>query len=145
MGASVHNWRPKKKHVWDYREIPDNPETEDLYPGIDVRSMITEHTVEGNDNAVLGHCFFPPNSGHHKHRHTETPEIMYVIKGRLVAGVTTEEGDVETVLEPGTAIFVKKNQVTWCRNPFDETVEFIFSYYGEPSHEKSNEIDMRNE
>lgn len=145
MGATVENWKPKKKHVWNYSEIPNDAQTEELYPGIDVKFIITENNVEGNDSAVFAHCFFPPNSGHHKHRHTKAPEMMYVIKGRLIAGVTTEEGDIETVLEPGKAIFVKKNQITWCRNPFDETVEFVSSYYGVGSHEESDEIDARQE
>lgn len=141
-GPGVYNFRPKKKQVWNYMELPEDPEIAEIMPGFEIQYMITEHTVEDNDNAVFGHCIFPAKSGHSKHRHAVAAEIMYVIKGKLVVGVTTDEGDVETVCEPGTAAFVKKNQVMWCRNPFNEPCEFIFSYYGCTTEEKSGYIEI---
>ncbi len=143
MGVGVDGFKPKKKHVWHYLEIPEDPEVAEIMPGFEIEYMITDNTVDGNDSAVFGHCIFPPKSGHHKHKHVNSAETMYVIKGKLVIGVTTEEGDIETVCPPGTALFVKKGQTTWCRNPFDEPVEFVFTYYGVPSLEKSGEVDMR--
>jgi oxalate decarboxylase/phosphoglucose isomerase-like protein (cupin superfamily) len=143
FGAGVDNFKPKKRPVWNYMEIPDDPEVLEIMPGFEIQYMITEDTVEDNDAAVFGHCIFPPKSGHYKHKHTNAPEVMYVIKGKLVTGVTTEEGDVETVCGPGTASYVKKGQTTWCRNPFDEPVEFIFAYFGCSSLEKSGMVDMR--
>ena len=143
MGVGVDDFRPKKKHFWHYLEIPEDPEVAEIMPGFEIEYMITDTTVEGNDSAVFGHCIFPPKSGHHKHKHVNAAESMYVIKGKLVIGVTTEEGDIETVCPAGTALFVKKGQTTWCRNPFDEPVEFVFTYYGVSSLEKSGEVDMR--
>ncbi|MGA2480722.1 MAG: cupin domain-containing protein [Spirochaetia bacterium] len=143
MGVGVDDFRPKKKHAWHYTEIPEDPEVAEIMPGFEIEYMLTDRTVEGNDSGVLGHCIFPPRSGHHKHKHVHAPEAMYVIKGKLVIGVTTEEGDVETVCPAGTALWVKKGQTTWCRNPFDEPTEFIFVYYGVPSLEASGEVDMR--
>jgi mannose-6-phosphate isomerase-like protein (cupin superfamily) len=143
MSVAVDDFRPKKKRAWHYMEIPDDPEVIEIMPGFEIQYMITDRTVEGNDSAVFGHCIFPPKSGHHKHKHTNSPEVMYVIKGNLIIGVTTEEGDEEQVCEPGTALFVKKGQTTWCRNPFNEPTEFIFAYFGVSSLEASGEVDMR--
>jgi oxalate decarboxylase/phosphoglucose isomerase-like protein (cupin superfamily) len=143
MAAGVDDFRPKKKHAWHYMEIPEDPIVTEIMPGFEIQYMITDVTVEDNDSAVLGHCIFPPKSGHYKHKHVNAAEAMYVIKGKLVIGVTTEEGDVETVCKPGTALFVKKGQTTWCRNPYDKPTEFIFAYFGVSSLEASGEVDMR--
>ena len=133
----------EKKQVWHYSEFPEDKEAAALMPGFEIQYMITKDHVEDDTMAVFGHCIFPPKSGHHKHKHVKAAEVMYVIKGKLVIGVTTEEGDVETVCPPGTALFVKKGQTTWCRNPFDEPTEFVFAYFGVPSLEASEEVDMR--
>jgi len=140
MSASLAHWKPVKKNVWDYREVPDDPSVNELMPGFEIQYMITEDTVPDNDKAVFGHCIFPPKSGHDKHRHTEAAEIMYIIRGKLVVGYTTPEGDVEEVCTPGKAAFIPAGVVCWCRNPFEEEVEFVFAYFGCNSLEASGYI-----
>ena len=142
MSAGLAGWKPVKKHVWDYREVPKDPAVTALMPGFEIQYMITGDTVPDNDNAVFGHCIFPPKSGHGKHKHTKAPEIMYVIRGKLIVGYTSPEGDVETVCTPGKAAFIPKNVICWCRNPFDEEVEFIFAYFGCNSLEASGHIEL---
>ena len=70
-------------------------------------------------------------------------EVVYTISGRVVNGVTTEEGDIETICGPGTAAYARKGQPHWTRNPFNEPAEFVFAYFGCSSLAKSGYVDLR--
>ena len=141
MGSSLKSWKPKKKPTWNYLEVPEDPSVSELMPGFEIQYMITGDTVENNDLATFGHCVFPPNSAHDKHLHTKAGEIVYVIKGKLMAGYTSTEGDVETVCSEGTAAYAGPNVWHWVRNPFKEPVEFVFGYFGANGVETSGYKD----
>ena len=143
MAAELTNFKPKKKQSWNWREIPDEPGLDKLMPGFEVQYIITSDTVEGNDNAIFGHAVFPPKASHDKHQHLNASEVAYTVKGKVVNGMTTPEGDVETICTEGQATFVKKGEVHWTRNPYDEPAEVIFAYYGCKSREDSGYVDLR--
>lgn len=143
MSGGLAGWKPVKKNVWDYREIPDDPSVHDLMPGFEIQYMVTGDTVPDNENAVFGHCIFPPKSAHGKHQHLNASEIMYTIRGKVVVGYTTPEGDVEKVCSPGTAAFVPKGVVCWVRNPFEDEAEFVFAYFGCNSLDTSGYVEAR--
>jgi oxalate decarboxylase/phosphoglucose isomerase-like protein (cupin superfamily) len=133
-----------KKQVWHYGEFPEDPEASALMPGFEIQYMITKDHVENDTGAVFGHCMFPPRSSHYAHKHTATEEVVYVIKGKVVNGCVDEKGNrVETECGPGMATFVKKSQVHWTRNPYDEPCEFVFAYYGAPSLNDSGYVDLQ--
>ena len=136
----------EKKQTWHHSEIEEDPEVKRLMPGFEVKWLITEETVEGDTMASFNRCIFPPRSAHYKHTHTNSEEVVYVIKGRVVNGHTNDEGkDVEVVCGEGTATFAKKGQPHWTANPFDEPAEFVSCYFGAPSLEKSGYVDMRTD
>ena len=137
--------REKKKQWWNHIEIEEDPEVKRLMPGIEVKWLITEDTVEGDSMASVNRCIFPPRSGHCKHLHKDGEEVCYIIKGCLSGGYTDENGEnVETELKPGTAIFFKKGQVHWVNNSFDEQAEFISIYFGAPSFNKSGYVEIES-
>src|ERR1700728_3051618 len=96
----------ERKQVWHYSEIETDDETQRLMPGFEVQYMITDETVRGNDEAVFGHCLFPPRTQHFAHKHLKAAEVVYVVKGRVVNGGVEEDGTiVEYECGVGMAIF----------------------------------------
>lgn len=136
---------PIKKHFWHYKEIPKDPKVAELMPEIDLQYVITEDTVPDNNTVVWNHSIFPPGAQHHKHKHMNADEVAYVVKGRCIAGVTIDGKDYEQVCCEGTAIWAKRGQPHWHRNPFDEPCEFVGVYVGCSSLEKSGYVDLRTE
>ena len=134
---------PMKKHIWHWAEIPEDPKVKELMPEINLQYVITEHTVPDNKTACWNHSIFPPGSQHHKHMHKYADEVAYVVRGRCVVGVTIDGVDVEFVVGPGTAVWAKRGQPHWHRNPFNEPVEFVGAYFGVPSVEKSGYVDLK--
>lgn len=130
-----------KKYFWHYSEVPEDPEASKLMPGLELNYLITDETVEDNEQVLLARCVFPPNSAHRRHRHSGADEVIYLIRGRVMAGLATEKGETEKVLGPGGAVFVKKNHVHWFYNPYDEPAEFVCVYVGCSSVEKSGYVD----
>ena len=136
----------EKKNVWHYSEIEEDEETARIMPGFEIQYIITDETVENNDKAVFGHCIFPPKSQHFPHRHLAAQEVVYVFKGRVVNGSVDEDGVIiENECGPGVATHVAQGQIHWTRNPYDEPAEFAFAYYGAPSLEKSDYVDLQAE
>jgi len=126
-----NTWKPeRKKQIWNFREIPEDPAVTALMPGFEIQYMITKDTVEGNDHqAVFGHCVFPGPSSHDKHIHTKSAEIIYVIKGKVLSCYTDQNGeDVENLCGEGSATFAPPNVIHWVKNPFEEPAEFVFFY-----------------
>lgn len=135
-----------KKQVWHYSEIEEDAETARLMPGFEIQYIITDETTPNNDKSVFGHCIFPPKSQHFPHRHLAAEEVVYVFKGRVVNGSVSEDGVItETECGPGMATHVAQGQIHWTRNPYDEPAEFAFAYYGAPSLEKSDYVDVADQ
>lgn len=135
-----------KKQVWHYDEIGTDEETRRLMPGFEIQYIITDENVEDNYSSVFGHCVFPPRSQHFPHKHLAAEEVVYVISGRVVNGSVDENGVMtEHECGPGVATFVKKGQIHWTRNPYDEPCEFVYAYYGAPSLQKSVYVDLKED
>ena len=143
MSGYIGGWKPVKKNVWHYDEINEDPSMDDLMPGFEIQYIIRDDTVPDNDNAIFGHCVFPPKSAHYKHQHLNASEVVYTIRGKVINGFTSPDGDVETVCPAGTAAFAPQGAVHWTRNPFDEEAEFVFAYFGCNSIEDSGYVDLR--
>jgi len=135
--------KPIKKNFWHYKEVPEDPKVNELMPEFEIQYFITEDTVPDNDNVVFIHSIFPPSAQHHRHKHMNSNEIAYLVRGRCIAGVNIDGKDVEMLCEPGTAIWASRGQVHWHRNPFDEPCEFIGVYAGVSSLDKSGYVDLR--
>jgi oxalate decarboxylase/phosphoglucose isomerase-like protein (cupin superfamily) len=135
-----------KKPVWHFSEIGTDEETKRLMPGFEIQYIITDETTDRNTETVFGHCVFPPKSQHFAHKHLKAAEVVYVINGRVVnGGVQTDGTIVEHECKAGVATFVPKGQIHWTRNPYDEPCEFVFAYYGAPSLQKSDYVDLKEE
>ncbi|MBE0532341.1 MAG: cupin domain-containing protein [Rhodospirillales bacterium] len=68
--------------------------------------------------------FAPHTSIHKKHTHPEAEEIMYILKGRGISGVSGEEFEVNA----GDTLWIPRGEVHWFYNPFDDACEFVFIY-----------------
>lgn len=134
-----------KKNFWHFKEVPEDPKVKELMPDFEIEYFINDETVPNNESTVFMHSIFPKGGVHHKHKHMNSDEIAYLIKGRCIAGVTIDGVDVEQVISPGTAVWASRGQVHWHRNPFDEPCEFIGVYSGVSSLEKSGYVDLRTE
>lgn len=138
--------KKQKKQMWHYTEIETDEETAKLMPGFEIQYVITSDNVEDDTMAVAGHCVFPPKSQHFPHTHTKAEEVVYVIKGKVVNGSIDKNGNmIEYECGPGTFTFAKKNEVHWTRNPYDESAEFVFSYYGCNNLKDSGYIDNKDD
>ncbi len=133
----------EKKQVLHFSEIGTDEETARLMPGFEIQYIVTDETVNNDCHSVFGHCVFPPKSQHFAHKHMVAEEVVYVIKGRVVNGSVDEQGvATEHECGPGVATFVKKGQIHWTRNPYDEPCEFVFAYYNTTSLHKSQYVDL---
>jgi mannose-6-phosphate isomerase-like protein (cupin superfamily) len=86
--------------------------------------FIDEERV-GAEDITFGFSKWAPNmSFHKKHAHENAEEIMYILSGRLIAGVKDQEAEVVK----GDTIWVPRGAVHWAYNPFEEPCEFVFIY-----------------
>jgi mannose-6-phosphate isomerase-like protein (cupin superfamily) len=86
--------------------------------------FIDEERVGAKD-ITFGYSKWAPNmSFHKKHAHENAEEIMYILSGRLIAGVKDQEAEVVK----GDTIWVPMGAVHWAYNPFEEPCEFVFMY-----------------
>jgi quercetin dioxygenase-like cupin family protein len=75
---------------------------------------------------AFGEASFPVGGGHGPHRHPNAEEILYVLRGRALQGVSDQERE----LCPGDAALVRRDEVHWTRSLGDEplTLLVIFSH-----------------
>ncbi|MDR1318108.1 MAG: cupin domain-containing protein [Treponema sp.] len=90
--------------------------------------MVDRDTVGSKELSFMYSKFDGKTSIHHKHKHDDCEEVMYIASGRGVGGV----GDHESIQQAGDVIFVPRGAVHWFYNPFDEPLE-MWTVYSKPS------------
>ena len=89
------------------------------------RIIFVDKESVGAEDITFGFSKWAPNmSVHKKHFHENAEEIMYILSGRIMAGVEDQEFEVVK----GDTIWVPRGAVHWSYNPFDEPCEFVFLY-----------------
>ena len=68
------------------------------------------------------------------HRHPNSEEILYVLRGRATQGV----GDEERELRPGDVALVRRDEVHWTRSAGDEPLVLLVLF----SHPKPETVDL---
>jgi len=124
MQRESYSW-PEGTINW--REVQDDPPGEwpGIYGTVDTQQFITRE-ICGSEKLVVGRTKFHKGSCHEPHMHFYAEEYIYCLSGKCVVGA----GDKEFLFTPGDFQFAKVGQVHWLRNPFDEPVEFIWTYSG---------------
>lgn len=85
---------------------------------------VDQDTVGANELTFGFSEFSPKTSVHKSHTHPDCEEIMYILEGHGIGGVS---GDT-AILDPGDILFVPKGEEHWFYNPFDEPCKFLFIY-----------------
>jgi quercetin dioxygenase-like cupin family protein len=89
------------------------------------REILVDEQEAAAEHVTFGFSRFAPRTSiHKKHAHPEAEEIMYILKGRGICGVSDEEFEVRT----GDTLWIPRGAAHWFYNPFDEPCEFIFIY-----------------
>jgi mannose-6-phosphate isomerase-like protein (cupin superfamily) len=94
--------------------------------------LVDQDTVGAKEITFLYTKFDGKTSIHHKHKHDDCEEVMYILSGKGVGGV----GEHETVQQAGDTIFVPRGAVHWFYNPYDEPLE-MYTVYSKPSLKKA--------
>lgn len=86
--------------------------------------LIDQETVGARD-ITFAYCKFAAKTSYHKkHIHENAEEVMYIISGKGIGGVSDKEFEMAT----GDTIWVPRGAVHWAYNPFEEPLEMIFLY-----------------
>ncbi len=89
------------------------------------RIILIDNEQVGAEDITFGFSRFEPNTSiHKKHRHRAAEEIMYILKGKGVAGV----GGQEVELAEGDTLWVPRGADHWFYNPYEIPCEFLFIY-----------------
>lgn len=86
--------------------------------------LIDEQEVAAEDITFGFSSFAPHTSIHKKHSHPEAEEIMYILRGRGMSGVSDQEFEVAA----GDTLWIPRGAIHWFYNPFSEPCEFVFIY-----------------
>jgi quercetin dioxygenase-like cupin family protein len=112
-------------------------------PADEAREMPLPHCVlrwlcQGEFSDLRGLAFgeatFPVGGGHGPHRHPNAEEILYVLRGRALQGVSDEERE----LAPGDAALVRQDEVHWTKSVGDEPLTLLVIF----SHAKPETVDL---
>lgn len=89
------------------------------------REILVDAQQGDAEDVTFGFSRFEPRTSlHKKHTHPEAEEIMYILKGRGMAGAGEDEFEVKA----GDTLWIPRGAVHWFYNPFDEACEFVFLY-----------------
>ena len=89
------------------------------------RIIFVDKERVGAEDITFGFSRYTPGmSLHKKHTHENAEELMYILSGKIVAGVQDQEFEAVK----GDTIWVPRGAVHWVNNPFDEPCEFVFLY-----------------
>ncbi len=90
-----------------------------------LRRILVDEKMGGAEHLTFGYARFDPRTSYHKkHTHPNAEEVFYVIEGKGIGGVNSEERE----LVKGDTVWVPRGAVHWLYNPFDEPCEIIFLY-----------------
>ncbi len=116
---------------------PDDVGDDEGFLGVDIRWMVTNHTFTAPvPHSTLFHVIFPKGAYHGPHLHTETDEVLYIVRGRAIQWVNGEWCD----LVAGAGQYIPKNTIHWMKNFWDNEVEVIGFYPDVANYADSNQI-----
>ncbi|MGI8971232.1 MAG: cupin domain-containing protein [Dehalococcoidia bacterium] len=75
----------------------------------------------GLQGMALGEATFPTGGGHGPHRHPNAEEILYLLRGHALQGVSDEQRE----LQPGDVALVRRDEVHWTRSIGDEPLVLL--------------------
>ena len=115
----------KEYPVVKLEEVSPEPVKEESgWRKMDIRFIITGER-EGSKSGTMFRALFPPGARHMKHSHSNSDEIIYMIRGHGASGV----GKKEHEMRAGCAHFIPKGVTHWLRNLSDtEPVEVVGVY-----------------
>ncbi len=114
------------EHKNKFRIVLEDGRSEPI-PGLDgaSRIILIDRERVGAEDVTFGFSRYAPRgSAHKKHTHPHAEEIMYILRGRGMAGVD----ETETELQAGDTLWVPRGAVHWFYNPYPEPCEFLFLY-----------------
>jgi len=89
------------------------------------RVVLVDKDTVGAEDITFAHCRFEAKTSvHKKHIHQDAEEVIYILSGRGMSGIS----DTEIEMGKGETMFIPRGMVHWFYNPFDEPVEMIFIY-----------------
>jgi len=89
------------------------------------RIVLVDQQTVGAEDITFAYCKFEAKTASHKkHVHQDAEEVIYILSGKGISGVT----DTEVEMRQGETMFVPRGAVHWFYNPFDEPVEMLFVY-----------------
>ena len=112
-------------YVININDVEPAPvELKDGWNGIDIRFVVDE-SRSGSKEVCFWRVVFKPGAKHFKHRHTNSDEVIYFIRGRAASGA----GDEEVEVKAGDVHFISRNTTHWLRNlEPDEDLEVCGCY-----------------
>jgi quercetin dioxygenase-like cupin family protein len=116
---------PKEYPVVKLDDVAPEPVAEvNGWRKMDIRFIITGEKQESKD-CTMFRALFPPGARHMKHRHLNSDELFYMIRGHGASGA----GEKEYEMKAGCAQFVPKGVIHWMRNLSDtEPIEVVGVY-----------------
>lgn len=89
------------------------------------RIILIDQDTVGAEDITFAYCKFEAKTSFHKkHVHKDAEEVMYILSGKGIGGVS----DVEMEMVKGDTIWVPRGEIHWAYNPFDEPMEVLFIY-----------------
>lgn len=87
--------------------------------------VLVDRNKVGAEDITFAYCRFEAEtSSHKKHIHKDAKEVIYILEGKGVSGVS----DMEVEMKKGDTMFVPRGVVNWFCSPFPEPVEMLFVY-----------------
>ncbi len=89
------------------------------------RVVLVDKDTVGAEDITFAYCRFEAEtSSHKKHVHQDAEEVIYLLEGKGISGVS----DAEVEMKKGDTMFVPRGAVHWFYNPFPEPMEMLFVY-----------------
>lgn len=89
------------------------------------RVVLVDKDTVGAEDITFAYCRFEAKtSTHSKHVHKDAEEVIYILSGKGMSGLESEEVE----MTKGDTMFIPRGAVHWFYNPFNEPVEMLFCY-----------------
>jgi quercetin dioxygenase-like cupin family protein len=82
---------PKDYPVVNVEDVaPEGVREKDGWKQMDIRFLITRKR-QGSTNCIMWRVIFTPDAQHKRHRHINSDELFYIIRGHAVSSVDGKE------------------------------------------------------
>ncbi len=103
---------------------------------MDIRFLVSAESG-GSRQVCWWRTVFPPGAAHERHYHPNAEEVLYVLRGRGIAGA----GDTEHEVTAGTAVYVPAGATHSLRNASEsEELEIVGCYAPAASLEEAGYV-----